>query len=843
MTRADDVPEPSLLPPESSDEGAAAAAPRGGAGAFAIARVALDTPLLTLFDYRLDQAASPGQLVQVPFGRRQVVGIVWELTQRSEVDPAKLREVTSVWHELPPLGDEWRDLMRFAARYYQRGIGEVALPAIPGHLRTPMRWSRLLAQRGVQRYRIADGALDTLMENVPARLRAQRRLAEGLAQAGTLDADEARALCAKAADVLKQWAAAGWVVVETVPFHEAVREDDEDVSDDVSTDAGDSFSADNVDSPDAAAPTLPGNKTLTAGQADAVAAIHDALLSSGARPLDRANATDTSGDANGEAPGTADKPDTPDTPDTPACAPFLLYGVTGSGKTEVYLRAVAEALREGDAQVLVLVPEINLTPQLEGVFRSRFPHETLVTLHSGLAEGERARHWLAAHRGEARIVLGTRLAVMASLPHLRLIVVDEEHDPSYKQQEGLRYSARDLAIWRANRLRIPVVLGSATPSLDSWRRAEQGRYVRLSMPERATPDAVLPRVSLIDMDIERKRQRTVHEGLSQTLLAAIKARFDAGEQSLLFLNRRGYAPVLNCDACGWVSDCRRCSAHMVLHKPERRLRCHHCGAESRIPHACPDCGNQDLAPLGRGTQRIEEALAEHFPEARLARIDADSTRRKGSAQALFAQVHAGEVDILIGTQMVAKGHDFRNVTLVGVVNADSALFSHDFRAAERLFAQLMQVAGRAGRAARADGPGDVLIQTRYASHPLFGSLMRHDYAGFAAQQLEERRVALLPPYTHQALLRAEARKLDDAMAFLKQAREIAAGPDLNDPRISLWDPVPMTMVRIAGTDRAQLVVESPHRGALQRFLAGWMAGLRALKAPVRWHLEVDPLEI
>ncbi|VVE40389.1 primosomal protein N' [Pandoraea capi] len=825
MTRADDLSAPAST--ASSDDAHdtlfPVTGPRGPAPA--IARVALDTPLLTLFDYRLDQAASPGQLVQVPFGRRQAVGVVWELTQRSEVDPKKLREVTSVWHELPPLGDDWRDLMQFASRYYQRGVGEVALPAIPGHLRTPMRWPRLLAQRGVQRYRIADGALGTLMENVPARLRAQRRLAEGLAQAGTLDADEARALCSKAADVLKQWAAAGWVVVETVPFHEAVRDADDTGEDDEPAASVDGM----ADVPDDSNATLSGTnetKTLTTGQADAVAAIHDALLAAGAQSL--------------ESPGA--EPDK----DTPACAPFLLYGVTGSGKTEVYLRAVAEALHtraSRDAQVLVLVPEINLTPQLEGVFRARFPDETLVTLHSGLAEGERARHWLAAHRGEARIVLGTRLAVMASMPHLRLIVVDEEHDPSYKQQEGLRYSARDLAIWRANRLRIPVVLGSATPSLDSWNRAEQGRYVRLAMPERATPDAVLPRVSLIDMEIERKRQRVVHEGLSQPLLAAIRARLEAGEQSLLFLNRRGYAPVLNCDACGWISDCRRCSAHMVLHKPERRLRCHHCGAEARIPHACPDCGNLDLAPLGRGTQRIEEALAEHFPDARLARIDADSTRRKGSAQALFAQVHAGEVDILIGTQMVAKGHDFRNVTLVGVVNADSALFSHDFRAAERLFAQLMQVAGRAGRAARADGPGDVLIQTRYASHPLFASLMRHDYAGFAAQQLEERRVALLPPYTHQALLRAEARKLDDAMTFLKQAREIAATPALHDSRISLWDPVPMTMVRIAGTDRAQLVVESPHRGALQRFLTQWMSELRGLKAPVRWHLEVDPLEI
>ena len=822
MTRADDLSEPSSA--STDDAPSLVANPRTSAPA--IARVALDTPLLTLFDYRLDQAASPGQLVQVPFGRRQVVGVVWELTRRSEVDPAKLRDVTSVWHELPPLGDDWRELMQFASRYYQRGIGEVALPAIPAHLRTPMRWARLLAQRGMQRYRMADGALATLMAHVPARLRAQRRLAEGLAQAGTLDADEARALCSKAPDVLKQWAAAGWVVVDTVPFHPAVRHaDDEHASSAGQTEATEASAEVEIRPEDSTRTT----KTLTAGQADAVAAIHDALDAAGVQYLDGTPSVEGN-----------------DTGESTACPPFLLYGVTGSGKTEVYLRAVAEALHKPgtrNAQVLVLVPEINLTPQLEGVFRARFPDESLVTLHSGLAEGERARHWLAAHRGEARIVLGTRLAVMASLPNLQLIVVDEEHDPSYKQQEGLRYSARDLAIWRANRLRIPVVLGSATPSLDSWRRADQGRYVRLAMPERATPDAVLPRVSLIDMDIERKRQRTVHEGLSQSLLAAIRARLDAGEQSLLFLNRRGYAPVLNCDACGWISDCRRCSAHMVLHKPERRLRCHHCGAESRIPHACPDCGNLDLAPLGRGTQRIEEALAEHFPDARLARIDADSTRRKGSAQALFAQVHAGEVDILIGTQMVAKGHDFRRVTLVGVVNADSALFSHDFRAAERLFAQLMQVSGRAGRAARADGPGDVLIQTRYASHPLFASLIRHDYAGFAAQQLEERRVALLPPFTHQALLRAEARRLDDAMTFLKQAREIAAAPALNDPRISLWDPVPMTMVRIAGTERAQLVVESPHRGALQRFLTHWMSELRVLKAPVRWYLEVDPLEI
>ena len=516
-------------------------------------------------------------------------------------------------------------------------------------------------------------------------------------------------------------------------------------------------------------------------------------------------------------------------------SPMLLYGVTGSGKTEVYLQACAQVLAHaqqngGAAQILILVPEINLTPQLEANIRARFPGVMLATLHSSLSEGERMLHWLAAHQGRARIVLGTRLAILASLPHLKLIVIDEEHDPSYKQQEGLRYSARDLAVWRARQLQIPIVLGSATPSLESWHHAQTGRYRKLELKERAVRDAVLPRVKLIDME----RDKPV-EGLTPTLVRALRDRMARGEQSLLFLNRRGYAPVLSCDACGWISNCTRCTAFMVLHRPERRLRCHHCSLELRIPHACPTCGNIDLQPLGRGTQRVEEGLQAMFPEARILRIDADSTRRKGSAQAAFDTVHRGEVDILVGTQMVAKGHDFKKLTLVGILNPDTALFSQDYRASERLFAQLMQVAGRAGRAGLAS---EVMIQSRYCQHPLYGAVMRHDYERFAGDLLDERHQAALPPYMYQALLRAEAPELATAIAFLEGARDAVPSD-----AVTINDPIPMTMTRVHNVDRAQLLIESNSRPALQAFLTDWVDALRAMKSRVRWSLEVDPLDI
>ncbi|HLU19853.1 MAG TPA: primosomal protein N' [Pusillimonas sp.] len=523
----------------------------------------------------------------------------------------------------------------------------------------------------------------------------------------------------------------------------------------------------------------------------------------------------------------------------------LLHGITGSGKTEVYLRAAQHALAQG-RQVLFMVPEINLTPQLERSLRARLTAvaggDILAVMHSGLADGERLRAWLRVQRGQARILLGTRLAIFTPLPDLGLIIVDEEHDASYKQQDGLRYSARDLAVWRAHDLGIPVVLGSATPSLESWHHAQTGQYLLLSLTHRAR-DAELPAVRLVDT-----RRLALEQGLSPHLVTAMQERLQDKQQCLVFLNRRGYAPVLSCASCGWVSQCTRCTAYTVLHRARggrNLLSCHHCGYRSQVPRACPDCGDQDLRPMGRGTQRVEEHLAELFPDARIARIDADSTRLKGSAEALFAKVHAGEVDILVGTQMVAKGHDFSNLGLVGVLNADSMLFSQDFRAPERLFAQLMQVAGRAGRHLKG---AEVIIQTDYPEQPVYQALTRHDYKGFAEYALTERRAVGLPPFAHQALLTAEARELRLAMDFLSAARDfVGQHPDRFPAAdlITLYDPVPLRVVRVANIERAQLLVESSSRPALQAFLSVWMQAMPqlAVDTRVRWQLEVDPLEI
>jgi primosomal protein N' (replication factor Y) (superfamily II helicase) len=518
-------------------------------------------------------------------------------------------------------------------------------------------------------------------------------------------------------------------------------------------------------------------------------------------------------------------------------APFLLYGVTGSGKTEVYLRLIEKALAD-DGQALLLVPEINLTPQLEAHVRRRFPSTEIAVLHSELAEAARERNWRAAFTGNARIVLGTRLAVFTPLPALRLILIDEEHDASYKQQDGMRYSARDLAIFRARDRQVPIVLGSATPSLESWANAANGRFCRLDLPERANEHATLPPVKLIDT-----RRQALQEGLSPHLLSAIETRLQRGEQSLVFLNRRGYAPVLACAACGWTSNCRRCAAHLVVHLADRRLRCHHCGFETQLPRACPCCGNQDIQPFGRGTQKLEAWLGERFPQARILRVDRDSVRSRKQWEALLAHIQSGDLqqraDILVGTQMLAKGHDFPDLTLVGVVGADAALFAADLRAPERLFSQLMQVAGRAGRAER---PGEVLVQTQYPDHPLYDALVRHDFAGWAQSLLDERRAAGFPPFTFQAMLRAEAPNMADALAFLGQALQMPAVGEFT--KVTIYDPVPMRLARLANLERAQLLVESVSRRQLQAFLPRWREGLEGIKAPsrLRWHLEVDPAE-
>jgi primosomal protein N' (replication factor Y) len=426
------------------------------------------------------------------------------------------------------------------------------------------------------------------------------------------------------------------------------------------------------------------------------------------------------------------------------------------------------------------------------------------------------------------------LAVFASLPDLAIIVVDEEHDPSYKAGEGVRYSARDLAIKRAKMLGIPVVLGSATPSLETWAAAQAGRYEVLRLSQRAVDeDAEPPAIELVDL---RAPDAKAGSGIAPAVAEALGATLEAGRQSLVFLNRRGYAPVIACEACGWLSRCPRCSTFAVFHKTDRTLRCHHCGFTERTPRACPTCGNQALHGVGHGTQRIEELLRELLPTARVMRIDRDSTRRRHAAEQAFEAVHAGEVDVLVGTQMIAKGHDFKGVALVVVLNPDGQLASHDFRAPERLFSTLVQVAGRAGRGGQASR---VLVQTRFPAHPLFAALARHDYAAFADGQLAERRSANMPPYTYQALLSAEARSMEAALGFLREARD--AAPD--EPEVRVFDPVPMALQRVADVERAQLVVEADRRGPLQSFLRAWIEGLRARRSRVRWQVEVDPQEI
>jgi primosomal protein N' (replication factor Y) (superfamily II helicase) len=458
----------------------------------------------------------------------------------------------------------------------------------------------------------------------------------------------------------------------------------------------------------------------------------------------------------------------------------------------------------------------------------------VVVLHSGLPDGERSAAWLAAHEGRARIVVGTRLAVFASMPRLALIVVDEEHDPSYKAGEGVRYSARDLAIKRAQMLGVPAVLGSATPSLESWAAAQGGRYALLRLTQRAVDeDAEPPVIELVDL---RSPDAGAGAGIAAPAATALKAAHAAGAQSLVFLNRRGYAPVVACDACGWLSRCPRCSTFTVFHKTDRSLRCHHCGFSERVPRACPTCGNQGLHGMGHGTQRIEELLRELLPAARVMRIDRDSTRRRHAAEQAFDAVHAGDVDVLVGTQMIAKGHDFQRVALVVVLNPDGQLASHDFRAPERLFSTLVQVAGRAGRGGHASR---VLLQTRFPAHPLFAALARHDYAAFADGQLAERRAANMPPFTHQALLTAEAPTMDGALGFLREARAAAPSSDA----VRVFDPVPMALQKLAGAERAQLLVEADRRGPLQAFLRAWLESLRATRSRVRWQVEVDPQEI
>jgi len=512
---------------------------------------------------------------------------------------------------------------------------------------------------------------------------------------------------------------------------------------------------------------------------------------------------------------------------------FLLYGVTGSGKTEVYLEAIRSVVRRG-RQALVLVPEISLTPQLVRALQQRFG-KSVAVLHSGLADGERHYNWWRARQGHAPVVLGTRSAVFAPLGRPGLIVVDEEHDTSYKQQDGLRYHGRDVAVYRAKLEDIPVILGSATPSLESVHNADNGRYRRLVLSERAKGSA-LPSIRYVDM-----RRAAARDGISSALFEALDQRLERGEQSLLFINRRGYAPVWSCYQCGWHAQCERCDAHLTLHRSINRLLCHHCGREQPPHTACPACDSTDLGPLGAGTQRLEDGLRKRLPGARIVRIDRDSTRRKGALEDSLNAARDREADILVGTQLLTKGHDFPYVTLVGVVNADQGLYSVDYRATELLFQQLLQVSGRAGRDVHA---GEVLIQTMYPEHPVFQELARQDYSRFAAWALAERESAAYPPYSRFALVRAESTRADIALAFLDTARGELLG-HTGHRRLRVMDAVRAPMEKRAGRYRAQLLLCADDRGALREVLTPWLAWLESWpeSRKVRWSIDIDPVDM
>jgi len=541
---------------------------------------------------------------------------------------------------------------------------------------------------------------------------------------------------------------------------------------------------------------------------------------------------------------------------------ILLQGQTGSGKTAVFLNWLASILQDESAQVLLLVPEINLTPQLERRVKAYFPDKKMAVLHSGVSEKKRGVAWYEAMTGKAKIILGTRLAALTPMPNLRAIVVDEEHDPSYKQQDGTRYSARDLAIWRAHDQKIPILLSSATPSLETWLAAQSGRYEYIRLDQRAQ-GASLPSVHLINTrdpqnqfspgDVGATKEKSL---ISKTLANAITKTLAEKKQSLILINRRGYAPVLSCSACNWLSKCTQCSTYTVMHKAgalgkRSVLSCHHCGLAKPVPQFCPDCGNADLKTLGHGTQKLEDAIEDMWPQARVLRVDTDSSRKSKGAEALFQEIHNGNVDIVVGTQMIAKGHDYQNIGLVAVLDADSRLYSADFRAAERLFAQLVQVAGRAGRSGSSrDAGGDIYIETQYPESPVFQYLLRHDIDGFLAFTAGEREEAKLPPYSYQALIHAEGKSLDKAIQFLNELKARMRSKGMLTKELKVYDPVPKPVMRVAGSERAQLLIESANRKTLQEALEMIDQDLRqdstgriSKTSRIRWLVERDPISI
>jgi primosomal protein N' (replication factor Y) (superfamily II helicase) len=729
-----------------------------------ILQVALDTPLRRVFDYRppvgfsgqeLGEALRLGIRVRVPFGRRQLIGVLVGIAAQSAVPLDKLKPALDILDTQPILDPHTFGLLRWAAEYYHHPIGEVFAAALPASLRAGQP-----AYTRTESWGLSETGRLELAAPGDRRAPQQRALlawlgAHGSATTGTLGEKFKPALW-------RALAKRGWILPT---------EREPDVT---------------------AMESRPSEVALSDAQAGCV----DAILASPA-----------------------------------SFSVHLVYGVTGSGKTEVYLRVIAAAIA-GGGQALVLVPEIALTPQLVDRFRRRFS-SGVVAVHSGLTGALRRDAWRAAHTGHARIVIGTRSAVFTSMPRLALIVVDEEHDASYKQQEGFRYSARDLAVFRARGAGVPILLGSATPSLETLENAATARYSMHRLPQR--PGAArAPRVGLVDL-----RKHAADQGLSTPAMTAIGQHLQDGGQVIVFLNRRGYAPSLFCNACGWVAPCAHCDARMTLHRRAQQLRCHHCGAHGAVPTVCGSCG-QPLHPVGQGTERVEETLERLFPEAPLARLDRDTAAARGAIETVLGRVHSGEARILIGTQMLTKGHHFPEVSLVVILNADQGLFAGDFRATERLAQTITQVAGRAGRGAKA---GEVLIQTEFPEHPLLNKLLAEGYEGFAVSALQERREAGWPPYSRLAMLRAEAKDSGGLDAFLRAAQ--SAGRTLNEAAVRILGPASALIARRADHFRAHLLIETAQRSTLQRFLGAWLPQVERLPGPpgLRWSIDVDPLEV
>ena len=709
-------------------------------------QVAVPTPLYRCFDYDLSagQSAPPGTRVQVPFGRRRLVGVVTSQDAAADQRPRKC--VEAVLDDTPIFGAEDRALIEWTARYFAAPIGEVYSLALPVRLRA----GQSAAWSAPQAWRLRDD------HPTPARLGRRQQAALDALRDGPLGEDELRARSGLDRRGVERLSALKLITAA------------EDAS-------------------PAAAGTA---ARLSDAQAAAVASLTARLGQFSASLVD---------------------------------------GVTGSGKTEVYLAVAAEVIARG-GQVLVLVPEIGLVNSMVDRVRARLGRSPRV-LHSGLSDGERAEQWLAARAGAADVVIATRSGVFVPMPRLALVVVDEEHDGSYKQEDGCRYSARAVAVWRARQRAIPIVLGSATPSLESLQLVQAGQCERLVLPGRAGT-AVLPSVRLVDV-----RAHQLEHGLCHESLTAMTEHLQAGGQVLVFLNRRGYAPAVLCHSCGWVADCHRCDAHLTLHRARNRLCCHHCGLEAAPPDRCPDCGDRNFVGAGAGTERLEHALARRFAGFPVLRIDRDTTRRVGELDARLARAASGEARILVGTQMLAKGHNFPNLSLVVIVDADQGLFSADFRAGERMAQGIFQVGGRAGRAQRA---GEVLIQTHHPDHPLLQQLVRGDYGGFARMALAERQETALPPASHLVLLRAESTDTDRPLEWLREAA--AVGRQLFHDSVSIWDPTPAPMARRAGRHRAQLLLECARRAPLQSGLPAWIEALANLRnsRKLRWSLDVDP---